>query len=167
MLDITDKQKERFIRKCNQHPFLNPGNSCIEWIGTKNNKNYGVVSINYKLHLAHRLSWAIYNNQEIPEGLVIRHDCDNPMCINPNHLRLGTRADNVRDRVVRNRNKNGHTLDDDTIRQIRLLYHDLDYTQKQLADVFNTTQTHISRIVNYEQRADVPNYNYQKFRFRS
>jgi len=162
MLEITDKQKERFVRKCNQHPFLNPGNSCIEWIGSRQKSNHGQVRISKKLYLAHRLSWAIYNNQEIPEGLVIRHDCDNPSCVNPNHLRLGTQKNNMEDMVKRGRNKNVIKLDDDTIRQIRLLYHDLDYTQKQLADAFNTTQSNIHRIVNYEQRANVLDYNWKQ-----
>jgi len=162
MLEITDKQKERFVRKCNSHPFLNPGNSCIEWIGTKNPKNYGHIRINKKLYLAHRVSWAIYNNQEIEKGLVIRHDCDNPICVNPNHLRLGTQKNNMQDRMERECYKSIIKLDDDTIRQIRLLYHDSDYTKSQLADVFNTTQTHISRIVNYETRRNVADYNFKQ-----
>lgn len=160
MLDITDKQKERFIRKCNQHPFNNPGSTCIEWIASKNAKNYGVVSINRKLQLAHRLSWAIYNNQEIPKGLVIRHDCDNPSCVNPNHLRLGTQKNNMEDRMQREKYQANIKLDDDTIRQIRLLHANYDYSQSQLARAFNTTQQHVRRIINHEQKTNVDDYKW-------
>ena len=160
MLNITDKQKERFIRKCNQHPFNNPGSTCIEWIGSKQKANYGHIRIDKKLQLAHRLSWAIYNNQEIPEGLVIRHDCDNPSCVNPNHLRLGTQKNNMEDRMQREKYQANIKLDDDTIRQIRLLYADSDFTQKQLAKAFNTSQQHVRRIINYEQRTNVDDYKW-------
>ena len=51
---------------------------------------------------AHRFVWEQHNGP-IPEGMVIRHTCDVPDCVNPEHLLLGTQADNIRDKVERNR----------------------------------------------------------------
>ena len=53
--------------------------------------------------LVHRLAWEIHNCEPIPEGKVVRHTCDNPLCCNPAHLILGTQGDNNRDTVSRNR----------------------------------------------------------------
>lgn len=56
-----------------------------------------------KTYVAHRLAYELYSGAEIPRGLVIRHTCDNPLCINPSHLLLGTMKDNHDDMVSRNR----------------------------------------------------------------
>lgn len=55
---------------------------------------------------AHRVSWIIHKGA-IPEGLVVRHSCDNRSCVNPNHLLLGTYADNARDAMCRGRTGGG------------------------------------------------------------
>lgn len=64
------------------------------------------IAINGKLTTAHRLSYE-QNIGDIPEGMVVRHNCDNPSCINPEHLELGTHQDNVQDRVDRERSAIG------------------------------------------------------------
>lgn len=77
---------------------------CWEWSGSKDNKGYGILS-SYKGGAsikAHRLSYEMANG-EIPSGMVIRHKCDNPTCVNPSHLEIGTQKDNVRDMVARGR----------------------------------------------------------------
>tara|TARA_Y100000780_G_scaffold103280_1_gene93782 strand:+ start:730 stop:1185 length:456 start_codon:yes stop_codon:yes gene_type:complete len=79
-------------------------NGCWEWSNYKNSKGYGTVKKKGKLYGAHRLSWAHFNKREIPEGLHVLHKCDNPSCINPEHLFIGTNQDNVDDRVSKNRN---------------------------------------------------------------
>lgn len=52
---------------------------------------------------AHRYSWALHNRQNIPKGMLVCHRCDNPRCVNPDHLFLGTDSDNMRDKIAKNR----------------------------------------------------------------
>lgn len=68
---------------------------CILWVAGKGN-GYGVLYVEKKYQLTHRLAWRIANGP-IPRGLVICHRCDVKNCVNPDHLFLGTRADNNKD----------------------------------------------------------------------
>lgn len=56
---------------------------------------------------AHRVAWEIWNGRDVPDGLDILHECDNPKCCNPAHLRPGTHADNMADKVARGRSGRG------------------------------------------------------------
>lgn len=69
-------------------------------------KGYGKFYYDYRHYRAHRVAWEIYNGP-IPQGLLVRHKCDNPPCANPEHLELGTDADNSRDAVERSRTLTG------------------------------------------------------------
>lgn len=83
-------------------------NEC--WICTSHKfdpMRYYTATILYKKDKIHRRMWSIFNNQEIPEGMVIRHLCNNGRCINPSHLAIGTHNDNVQDRVRSNRSAVG------------------------------------------------------------
>lgn len=75
---------------------------CIEWQNRVKGV-YGQFGYNYKKYYAHRVAWEIHNNAEIPKGKVVMHTCDNPSCVNPDHLRLGTQADNVKDMIDKGR----------------------------------------------------------------
>lgn len=82
---------------------------CWEWCGSRfsSKMDYGRFVFkgeNYKAHRAAYEAWV----GPIPEGLVVRHKCDNPPCINPDHLELGTHKDNVRDMMERGRYIQGH-----------------------------------------------------------
>lgn len=97
---------ERLLSKCE------PVTECGCWIWTgavskAKNGEYGVLNIDNKKHVyAHRLSAKHLGGLEI-DGMVVRHVCDNPSCINPNHLTVGTQADNIRDRCARRRTATG------------------------------------------------------------
>lgn len=75
---------------------------CWLWVGARTSAGYGHFYIGKLAIYAHRFSWQIING-EIPKGLLICHHCDNPPCVNPNHLFLGTLSDNARDSAAKGR----------------------------------------------------------------
>lgn len=80
---------------------------CWEWIGPVEKDGYGVFSATWNgtaYKRAHRFSWAFHNLSEIPEDMVVCHKCDNPRCVNPDHLWLGSTLENNSDRAKKGRN---------------------------------------------------------------
>jgi hypothetical protein len=70
---------------------------CWEWNRSRDRDGYGRIGGTR----AHRVAWALTHGITIPKGGLIRHTCDNPACINPEHLRFGSQGDNMRDRQAR------------------------------------------------------------------
>ena len=87
---------------------VSPGDedACWEWHAYCNDYGYGIVSHRGKELRAHRVSWEIHNGP-ILDGLCVLHECDNPPCVNPNHLFLGTRGVNAADKVRKGRARGG------------------------------------------------------------
>jgi hypothetical protein len=81
---------------------------CILWSGRIGNHRYGVVDVGGRSVLAHRQAWEDANGP-IPVGLFVLHRCDNPPCVNPEHLFLGTHQDNMADMKAKGRGANGNT----------------------------------------------------------
>lgn len=140
---ITDDVKRRFYSKVDVN---------MQWIGSKIPDGYGMIQVNRKSMLAHRLSYEIHNG-EIPEGMCVLHSCDDPGCVHPDHLHLGTQKDNARERSERKRygdvrgENNGRsklTLKD--VEEIRHRYEDGE-TQCNLAKEYGVNQGRISSIV--------------------
>ena len=74
---------------------------CWNWQANKVN-GYGRIKYREKMTLAHRLSWRMARGN-IPDNMNILHSCDNPSCVNPDHLYIGTHTDNMQDMISRNR----------------------------------------------------------------
>lgn len=99
---MNEKKKIEWIKVDCQYPELEPCWECSSHKGdAKGYPRHNVNGTNTKM------CRTIYSEMygEIPDGLVVRHKCDNPKCINPNHLEIGTRKDNADDRSMRGRNR--------------------------------------------------------------
>ncbi len=78
--------------------------SCIEFTGYKTAFGHGQQRYEGRTQYAHRVVWQKHNGS-IPSGVIIRHSCDNPACVNVDHLEIGTHADNVNDCIKRGRSR--------------------------------------------------------------
>ena len=135
---------------------------CWEWTHSQHPYGYGRISVKGSWKLAHRFSWIKYNG-EIPENKQINHRCHNELCVNPEHLYLGTQKDNVLDAVERGNFKDRETGDThgeingkskiskDDVKRIRKEYEETDKTYFQLADAFGISYAQIGRIVRRER----------------
>jgi len=74
---------------------------CWEWQGCVNEKGYGKIQRNNKRYYAHRFAWLLVKG--IEPQMFLLHSCDNPICVNPKHLREGTQKDNINDCIERGR----------------------------------------------------------------
>lgn len=77
-------------------------NGCMKWVGVKDKNGYGRFKSKQKIVLAHRFSYQLYHG-EIPEGMFVCHQCDNPPCVAPNHLFIGSNKDNMQDMIKKGR----------------------------------------------------------------
>jgi len=125
---------------------------CWLWLGTiRNGFGYGVFSLNGKNEPAHRVSYELYKGP-IPDGMFVLHNCDNRVCMNPAHLRLGTQQANMKDKVTRGRSARGEQngiakLTEKEVLEIRRLYAKGVYTHAALAELFKVSPKTVFKIL--------------------
>lgn len=123
---------------------------CYEWIGKKNNDGYGTLTIDKKTSSVHRYMAALSLGFDIKSELCVLHKCDNPCCINPEHLFIGTQEENIQDMVRKKRIRVGSSkplskLNEDSVKKIKELLL-AGMFQYEIAKMFNIDRTIISRI---------------------
>ena len=129
---------------------------CWEWTGTKTN-GYGYIKINTKRNnQAPRVPWELHNGA-IPDGMCVCHHCDNPGCVNPSHLFLGTPLDNMRDMWEKGRGRSGddhHStkLTEEDLLLLRDLHAHGAASREELANGFNLSYTYVCEILNGKAR---------------
>jgi predicted XRE-type DNA-binding protein len=126
-------------------------NECMMWNGGVFSDGYGFFWFRYKMIRAHRFAYQCFNG-EIGKYLLVRHTCDVPLCVNPNHLLEGTVQDNCNDMISRNRSLRGEKnheskLTSDDVRIIKKLL-SKNVKQKEIAKKFDVSRGLITQINN-------------------
>ena len=147
--------KDRFLEK------IRKTEGCWEWTGVKLPKGYGHMGIpGGKSLYAHRLSYMLHIG-EIPDGLFVLHKCDNPSCVRPSHLFLGTAADNSRDMVRKGRSRSGEKHPRSTLREIDVVEMRRLYGGGKricdLAKMFGIGRPAVHQIVNFDRWKGIGN----------
>lgn len=137
--------KERYI-------YRDPNSGCWIWLGRTWHTGYGVIRHCGKSVAAHRYMYALYNG-EFHDDMDVLHICDVRSCVNPNHLRLGTHSDNMKDMYKKGRrsqkgeNNGGAKLTLGQVREIRSLYKEGNLSQAEIGRMYNVTQVNVGLIV--------------------
>lgn len=122
------------------------------WLATLAQTGYGRMSLNGRSTEAHRISYQLYVGA-IPNGLHVMHKCDNRQCVNPDHLRLGTNADNHLDKCSKGRQHQGasHYKAKLSTEQLDSIRKDA-RPQSAIAKDWNVSQSFVSKIKTFAAR---------------
>ena len=142
------KLTERFWSKVDG----NDPNECWNWTAGKQANGYGAFVYAGKTRYAHRFSWLLHFGT-IPEGMFVCHHCDNPGCVNPKHLFLGTQTDNMQDAITKGRIGRGEKHRNSKLTEVQVLAIRAEYQYhgknkaRVLAKKHGVTTTTINRVV--------------------
>jgi len=140
---------------------------CWEWMAAKNPCGYGVMrySTQVSLRQATHVAVELFRPDDIRPSINygIMHSCDNPGCVNPDHLKWGTPAENQLDKVIKNRQRKGEShpfakLSLEQVEQIRSLCSE-GKTQREVGELFNVSNQQVSRIINNKRWKKEGNQN--------
>jgi len=109
-------------------------NDCWNWTSGCFADGYGAINDSGKPKRAHRVSYELFKGP-IPKGLSVRHACDNPKCVNPRHLEIGTHAENMADKIKRGRHGQKPKITDAQVAEIR----ESEASYKELAEQYGVS----------------------------
>lgn len=141
-------------------------NSCWYWKNPTHVFGYGMFAIDKKHYTAHRLALIFFTGEE-KKNMMVLHSCDNPACVNPNHLRWGTAKENTKDSIDRGRKtdppRNGtlppirygeenpiSIMTEKKVKQLRMDYSKGDVSHRELAKKYGISKSTVGQIVNYK-----------------
>lgn len=140
---VTKSLLNRFMAK------VDKTKTCWLWTGSKVAKGYGKIRTTSNKYdapeCAHRVAYKLFIG-DIPYGYLVCHKCDNPSCVNPNHLFLGTYTDNVHDMISKGRRKLGYKLTQPLADKIKVALETTNKSQLELGKEFGVTQSMVWRI---------------------
>jgi hypothetical protein len=133
---------------------------CWNWLSSKQSKGYGQFRHGNSMRLAHRVTWELTYGR-IPLRLCVLHHCDNPLCVNPSHLFLGTQSDNMHDKFVKDRQNKGetdgfHKLTEKDVGRIREEYVPHHVTRPMLANKYHVHRRTIDSVLDGKTWRHVP-----------
>lgn len=135
---------------------VDPANGCWEWTASKWKNGYGRMAVNRKIKRAHRVSYEIHRG-DVPLGFSVLHRCDNRGCVNPEHLFLGSQADNMADMVAKGRQLRGAEITQAKLgeRDVAAIRASVGIMGKDLAAQYGVSRGQISRIRGHQNWKDV------------
>lgn len=146
---LTEKRLTKFWGRVDKTP------TCWNWVGACLPKGYGMVGMGKRVYRVHRIAYYYFHKVDPLDNDVL-HTCDNPKCVNPSHLFLGTNLDNIKDKM--NKGRYNHikgsqmgnaTLSEDLVKLIKQ-YLAQGYTQTSIAKAFLVTKQTIWKIAHNE-----------------
>jgi len=146
--DFPEIKAGRIQEIISTRTMIDPFTGCLNWTGYVGRRGYGQFALSNMPIGAHRISWCFYKG-EIPKGMFVCHKCDNCICCNPDHLFLGTPADNMRDMMKKGRRGTGRSgMSHDEVLKIRQECRESDLTNMEISNKFNVPRLAVWRIRN-------------------
>lgn len=134
--NVIESFEEKVIKK----------EGCWGWKGHIGSHGYACLSSAYlKTSRAHRISYIIHKGK-IPEGLLVLHSCHNKFCTNPNHLRVGTQKENVKDKYESNRQYIPSNLNAEKVKEIKFILKNKKISYCKIGKLYGVSATAIARI---------------------
>jgi len=132
---------------------------CWKWLASKGVGGYGQFRVGKRMVKASHVAYYLSKGRWPPKGLEVCHTCDNPSCVNPDHLWIGTRLENARDAVAKGRyrglkgSKNPSAKFSDATIKLVFKLKKQGYTNASISRELKISTTHVSNLINGKRRA--------------